>query len=620
MNTIMLLIKRVMILRLAFVITFSILSPGFLNAKTLDHEIFLQKMENSSNQVYLQCIKKYDDYLDKNPNDISVLIEKCKFIEFAQYDDYEDYNPNQNMLDTCRTELVRKYPDNPDVIIYQTTYLWGDKLEEVFKKAKQLIFENPQRWTKENKAIIYNEIANQHFWENEYQLAHNNILIAIGYDAKYKSTLAYAQILAGLDKNKEACDILYAINDTTLETWELSQKANLFLELEKYSEALEIYNHIEKTDSTYINNTELANTLVGVGENEFARKYLVSDTSKFWDKETAIRNLLKHDLKHQNGERCIQSYNALRDLGFMSDPLGIYRIKLFFKHPFETWKFRDLISVIVFLLALIILVLIPSVWILPIYFVGHKWKLTEKEKPHKIMWGLKAFWFVSVGYLFADFFSYFVDPDILYYYFNDSLYFEELSTEKLGLMSLLFMLMFAAVGILTLYKKNLSIFFGNLWSIRKSILLGFGILFLYRIAVGIYVGIGVLGFDVSLNDIANIPGIFLSSRDDIEAVISIYGTLTSFLLICILVPIYEEIIFRGVIYEATLRYINFNTANIIQAFLFATIHWNIFLFPVFFLFGIITGILRKKSGGLLAGIVFHILNNTVALAFMLLRG
>ena len=62
-------------------------------------------------------------------------IEKCKFIQLAQYDDNEDYNPNQEAFDSCSTNLVQMFPEHPEVIIFQTTYLWGDKLKSVKIKA-----------------------------------------------------------------------------------------------------------------------------------------------------------------------------------------------------------------------------------------------------------------------------------------------------------------------------------------------------------------------------------------------------------------------------------------------------------------------------------------------------
>ena len=112
---------------------------------------------------------------------------------------------------------------------------------------------------------------------------------------------------------------------------------------------------------------------------------------------------------------------------------------------------------------------------------------------------------------------------------------------------------------------------------------------------------------------------FLAGRQDIEAILAVGGSGIGFLLICLLVPFYEEIVFRGVILDACQRYLNFTAANVIQAVLFAAIHMSLYLFPVFLLFGLIAGFMRKNTGGLLAGIVFHVMNNTLAIGILLLR-
>jgi hypothetical protein len=60
----------------------------------LDHKVFVEEIRNSQKIVYDDVIRKYDDYLSKNGDDILMQIEKCKFVQVALYDDEEEYNPN----------------------------------------------------------------------------------------------------------------------------------------------------------------------------------------------------------------------------------------------------------------------------------------------------------------------------------------------------------------------------------------------------------------------------------------------------------------------------------------------------------------------------------------------
>jgi uncharacterized protein len=611
--------KKFLFLTIIFSIIFQFHSELLSSQKILDHKIFLEELKNSNENSYKTCLKKYIEYLDKFPNDISVRIEECEFIQNAQYDENEEYNPNQKDFDSCSTVLIKMFPKHPEVLIFQTTFKWGDDLKEVFKNAEKTIDQNPEVWSKTNLGILYLKIADQYYDDSDYKSAYAYIQKAIVNDDKYKSSLIFARILVELGRNKEALDALTTGQDTTLETWQLRQKADLLLKLKAFTQAFEVYNQIDKIDSTYNNNYELACTLEGVGQYDFARKYLIADTSKKWDKETSLRNLLIHDLKYQNGAKTIDTYNEFRDFGFQMDPLGIYRLKLFISHPLEPWKLRDILGLLSLIIILIILIVAPSIWILPVYFIGQNWNLINKKKSYESLWGLKMFWFVSSGFLIAAFFSIIVDPVHLYSLFNSSLSSVELTKEKEGLMSLIFILVFAIFGLSSLYKVNPKILLTKNWSIWKSILLGIGIVLAFKIITGIYIRIGITSFGISKADLTCIPNFLLSTRQNIDAIVFTYGKALGFLLCCLLVPLYEEIVFRGVILDSSHRYINFNTANILQAFLFSTAHLSLFLFPVFFLFGIVTGIMRKKSGGLLSGIVFHVVNNSLAIILILVR-
>jgi len=598
------------VIKILVVITFSLFFSEFLFAqKTLDHQQFLEKIKHSSDNIYKECIKKYDAYLDKFPDDVSVLIEKCKFIQNAQYDENEYFNPNQAEFDSCSADIINRFPEHPEVLLFQTTFLWGDEKEVVFKNAEKSIENNPKKWNNKNLATLYKTMAD-YYYESDYKQALFYIEKAILNDEHCRFSLEYARILLGLDKKNEALSVLNAIPDTT-DIWQLVQKADLLLELKDYSNALKIYNQVEQLDSTYINNADFASTLEGIGQYELARKYLVADTSKSYNKKNALIRLLNHDIKYQDGSKSIASYNAFRDLGYSSDPISLHRLKLFFSHPTQPWKFRDLLGIISLLALLAILIIIPYVWILPVYFAGKRFKFLSPKNAYESNWTLKAFWFVSTGYLFASLFAFIVEPEELYSIFNDS-YSAGISSENLGFQVFVFTIIMALFGLMAMYKVNPKVLLSSSWSIGKSILAGVGIFFIFKLISGIYISTGTKVFDVSIDEIANISKILLATRQEIEAVISTFGIGSSILLVGFLVPICEEIIFRGVILDACQRHINFNVANIFQALLFAAVHGSLFLFPLFFFFGILAGFARKKSGGLLPCIVFHILNNVIA--------
>lgn len=557
---------------------------------------------------------EYDAYLREFPDDIPVLIEKCKFIQFALYDEEEDYNPKQEEFDSCSADLSRRFPDNPKVLLFQTTYLWGDELKEVLGIAEKAIAENPDEWSKEEMASIYKSKSDQFYNDSDYKSAYLWISNAIKNDETYKTSLDYARILIELNRNKEALDVLLDNQDSS--TWLLSQKADLLVNLKAYSDAVDVYNKIREKDSTYLDNSELAASFEGIGKYDLARKYLLADTSQYWNKENAIWSLLKHDLKYEDGVTCLSTYNKFRDLGYLFDPIGFYRLKLFFSHPILPWKFRDILAILTLALVTLLLIAIPYAWILPVYFVSSRFRFVRNINPYETPWRLKMFWLASSGFLIASLISSFVFPEVLYSLVNSAYQNVEIPTDSRGLGSLIFMIIMALIGFVTLFRVKLNVLLSDSWTLRRSILMAFGALFIFKLIAGIYVMIGVKQFGISVDDLARVQQILLASKQEINDLVSTFGKGTTLLFVGFIVPFYEEVIFRGVILDSCQRYLNFNLANIFQATLFAAIHQSLVLFPVFLLFGLVVGVMRKKSGGLLPGLVFHMVNNITAIIIL----
>ena len=311
-----------------------------------NHKRYIDKLETSEDNIYQNTLKAYDAYLSKNPNDISVHIQKCKFVENAQYDEYEEYNPNQEYLDSISTLLLNKYPNNPEVLIYYSSIVWGDDLNDIFDKGKESIKNNFELWTSNNLGDFYYKIANQYYLDDDYEEAKVYMNKSRSYNDKYKSTLTHVNILIELDDKQEAFQELSTDRDTIKDKWYLYQKSGLFLRLGDYSKAIEGYNLINNLDSTYIDKSKLAEALEGIEKYSIAREYLVRDTVDAWNQESTRLKLFIHDVKYQNTRKSLESYNAYRNLGYTTDPMSLYRLKIFFQNPFLPWKAHDFLGII----------------------------------------------------------------------------------------------------------------------------------------------------------------------------------------------------------------------------------------------------------------------------------
>ncbi|MHB1459239.1 MAG: CPBP family intramembrane glutamic endopeptidase [Armatimonadota bacterium] len=96
--------------------------------------------------------------------------------------------------------------------------------------------------------------------------------------------------------------------------------------------------------------------------------------------------------------------------------------------------------------------------------------------------------------------------------------------------------------------------------------------------------------------------------------------LKNFLLLClvnvILAPIFEESVFRGLLYVPLCRKVGRYFALIITSLLWTHSHFSSIIHSVgIFVFGIILGALYEKSGSLLPSLILHMYKNSWIVAY-----
>lgn len=88
-------------------------------------------------------------------------------------------------------------------------------------------------------------------------------------------------------------------------------------------------------------------------------------------------------------------------------------------------------------------------------------------------------------------------------------------------------------------------------------------------------------------------------------------SVSSFLLLCILGPVAEEAVYRGFVYERSLRFLPVVGALVLNSLLFAAAHGTPAGMAAAFIAGIIFSLAREKSGTVAAPVICHIMVNTV---------
>ena len=82
-------------------------------------------------------------------------------------------------------------------------------------------------------------------------------------------------------------------------------------------------------------------------------------------------------------------------------------------------------------------------------------------------------------------------------------------------------------------------------------------------------------------------------------------------------PFFEEIFFRGFLYPLLRKYMGVAKATILSSVFFGSLHFNFNAFFSIVCIGIFLAYLYEKTGSLFASIIFHSLNNLVAVLLVL---
>jgi membrane protease YdiL (CAAX protease family) len=110
--------------------------------------------------------------------------------------------------------------------------------------------------------------------------------------------------------------------------------------------------------------------------------------------------------------------------------------------------------------------------------------------------------------------------------------------------------------------------------------------------------------------------LFFRTAQNLLAGLGTWNWLLFGVVLGILVPVLEEAFFRGCLLNAFKDRWGPRVALVGSAAAFGILHLTPLLFPIFFLLGILTGLLYERTGNLLAPVTFHCLNNLTSLTIL----
>ncbi len=142
-----------------------------------------------------------------------------------------------------------------------------------------------------------------------------------------------------------------------------------------------------------------------------------------------------------------------------------------------------------------------------------------------------------------------------------------------------------------------------------------GLIFLVLL---LFLAAGLLDMFLGTRSTEGVEVYFIASHLEQMEVTPVAQHAIGVLLVLLLGPFFEEVLFRGCLYRALRRRFAFWPAALLASFGFAAVHGYFFLFVYVFVLGMVLTILYERRGNLVAPLAFHVLNNAVVVVLLFL--
>ena len=567
---------------------------------------FLDRMRNSQEILFADIVRHYDSLLAARPN-AAVHIEKCKFLAEAMYDEYEEYNPKEGEWDSCYHQALRLYPDDARVMAYRLRNSYGDSA--MLWGLIALDRAATHRLAHADDTIVaefHQALARAYDNEDSSRKALDEYQAALRLNDTLNLGLEIARQLAELGQKDPALTALLR-GEARMEKWEAAQAGELLLRMGYAREAARFYGkHLADTAYT-TDYAGLAKALEQAGEIDSARVYHAMALDKSYGKERTLRRQLEFDLRHSSGSLAAASYRAFRDQGFKADPFAFYRLKLFVLHPLQPFAWRDLPGLALLLATLLGLAAAPYLWVLPFHYLVSRW-VAKRRPPREARFNLRHFWWCSAAFLIAAFLAmgFFQTAEL-----GESFGLPGGVDEATDRENALFMVAFSAL--LFAFAAGFLRATRSQWVFRFRSPPGPTLLYL-AVCVAFVYGVRIMNIALFPEDALQLKQELLdgSILTLIKSALAILGIGPTLLIVAVMVPVYEEVLFRGVFQESAGKYLPFWIVNPMQAAVFAGLHENLRQFPTLFAMGLCFGWLARKTGSLAVPMLAHAANNAIA--------
>lgn len=542
--------------------------------------------------AYRDVLAQFDAAIRAQPGDAAIAVARCRFIENfidEEYGEYVESAPDD--FEGCAKALESKWPNEPVAQLFALERLWG---EEAVEQGEKLVA-GSRDWPTPLRRALLTKVSEALQGEDQSERAGELAVMATFLGEP--STVATA--VNHLAKRKEFAAAAALLRDAPLAdgAWPARHRIEAALALPDPQAALAELRRYAGAQFE-IAPAIAARAYLRAGDVATASKLL----SAADDKTEALKQVRFDVAIAADDMRAAAQLVDMTDTAELA--ANAQRFAVVATRAPDTLMTRPmLMASLICLLAVGLIALMPGLLLVPIHYRGLIREMSGNP-PYALFHsvGLRHAWYglalmLCVPLVVAAV----VSPDTLA---------TLLGGESLPPAQALFQITSwgAAIGLLCTTPIVVGMGLRNVIGDRAALKAWWLVLLAWAIVLGV-------GWLLSLWQSATGSGGETMQTKMVDALAvgaRDAGPLLTLLVVALLAPIFEEIIFRGVVLGGLSRYISFGWANILQALLFAAIHDDLPRFPYYFTLGLLAGALVKRTQSLGPAIALHVLNNLLA--------
>lgn len=562
---------------------------------TPDH--LVEAIEKGQKAAYDQTLASYRQAMQAHPSDAALALAACNFSErFGMQEDLMWADAAWKDFTACESTVEKQYASDTDAALFVLEHKFGKPAIEFGEPLVQ----RAKNWPTQQQARLHAALARAYAQTKDNEHAGKEAVRATQLDPANQQLVPAMHYLAKQGRRDEAANLLAAA-PMPKSPWQEAARIRAATELLPGNAAKDELHRAQRA-ALKIDAYTAARALEHVGDATGANAMLKADTASRKN-ETPQNRQFRLDVAFDAGDAKAAAdivsaeYATTRN----ATPLASAYAHLLRLDPLTISRI-DMIPLAVSLLSYLLgIVAAPGLLMFPVHYRGTvRHRIGKACTPLFERIGLRHAW-LGLSILLLALYA----VTMLNFGGNVSLSpnanVVRVDWQNRVAVSHLWTLLFAAVGLVSV---------GRLLSWREW--LGSGKWKLEWFVIPVV----LLGYD--LLQVASHPHPLHFDWTNapwavalVQGAVSLGGVPVALTVVSFLVPIMEELVFRGCLLGGLSRHLSFGWANLLQAVVFASLHKDGAHFFYLIAMGATAGWLAKKTKGLAIPMLLHAINNAI---------